>query len=58
MEMISPKEAGVRKAVGASILSLTALMYFFLHPSSLSPWVWMLLTGVGVGVARTGTEKE
>ena len=58
MEMISEKEAGVRKIVGGSILTLTSLLYFVLSPSSFSPWVWMVFTGLGVGVLRTGVEKE
>jgi hypothetical protein len=56
--MISPKEATVRKVVGAAITLLSLRFFFRNGADSLSLWAWHLLFSSGAVVYRMGVESQ
>jgi hypothetical protein len=56
-DMISNKEAKIRKIVGTSLLGLTAGL-FACYGGDMSAWSLTALVGGGAGVLRTGLEKQ
>ena len=58
LEMISEMESSIRKGVGALFLVASVILYSLYGPLFVAPWTWFIMVGVGVGVLRTGVEKE